>query len=126
MPVLPECDVPSPTHVTLLSEMLLSAIAASMIQGRGTTDGWYLDPRSLDLLLQGPAMERALELLRRLAAAGTPAPACVPVHPGFAEGSCLMEVNMAYRFKVGTEGTWAERNGDRGALYPGSVGGLGR
>ncbi|EFJ41572.1 hypothetical protein VOLCADRAFT_98419 [Volvox carteri f. nagariensis] len=100
-------------------------ILASYIQTHGPTHGLLWDPTSLEQLLNSPAGEQALEIFRRLVAAGPakpPAPdSCQGDH--FIRGQCLMAVSSGYMFKMGNlPGNLSVVRGRMGfALLPGST-----
>jgi hypothetical protein len=71
--------------------------------------GLHIDPESQTLLPTIPAMHVSLDLLASLAPYSAPAPSlndtdvpagCAAVHPGFAQGRCVIAIGGAAQFKA--------------------------
>ncbi|EFJ47381.1 hypothetical protein VOLCADRAFT_92015 [Volvox carteri f. nagariensis] len=81
-------------HYTICkANFIMIAMAAPYIQYRGTSQGLFLDPDTMDPLLDNAAMAHVLELYLRLFAVQPPTPTCAASNAAFRNRTCLMTIN---------------------------------
>lgn len=75
-----------------------------MVQAEGATQGVHFDPATLRPLAGNAATTAAARAFARLRARAMPLPAsataCTHVHPGFAQGRCVLVVGSLEQIKV--------------------------
>lgn len=103
---------------------LLSAILASITQPEGPMQGWFVDLQApaeeAGRLVNGTALQAALELLSSLMRHSPKGLVCQQTLQLFTNGSCLMTINWGRQFKALQRGTAAQgRSGV--AVLPGST-----
>lgn len=100
---------------------LLSAIAASMIQTHGLTQGMYLAPGSMEPLMDNLAMQEAVQLYRQLLQYTSPthSSTCTTSNQNFSAGKCWGTITWDVGFKYMAKAKIAGKIG--AAPLPGST-----
>ncbi|GLI68041.1 hypothetical protein VaNZ11_012364 [Volvox africanus] len=102
---------------------VLLSIAAPYMQASGTRDGFLIDPRNGTVLFNSTGFRSALRTWQQLMALSTldANASCGTGSDRFAEGGCLMTVQLFEKFKVYASNT-SSVSGNLGvALPPGSI-----
>ncbi|KAL6755160.1 hypothetical protein V8C86DRAFT_2683483 [Haematococcus lacustris] len=89
-----------PLKANCTGAFLLMNIWASLTQYLGLDQGLHFEPLTMQPLVDSPAMDEALRLYARLAAAASPdsLTTCGPLHPAFLAGSCAITVGWDHYF----------------------------
>lgn len=102
----------------------LLSILAPYLQYQGTRQGVFMDPQTGQLLLDNPAVEAALKILRALTPYGPPEDhlTCASAHPRFLLGDCFMTMGWGDMFKMASKSNSSRIKGKLGTmLLPGST-----
>ncbi|GFH06078.1 guanylate cyclase domain-containing protein [Haematococcus lacustris] len=89
-----------PLKANCTGAFLLMNIWASLTQYLGLDQGLHFEPLTMQPLVDSPAMDEAMRLYARLAAAASPdsLTTCGPLHPAFLAGSCAITVGWDHYF----------------------------
>ncbi|KAL6757582.1 hypothetical protein V8C86DRAFT_3095115 [Haematococcus lacustris] len=89
-----------PLKANCTGAFLLMNIWASLTQYLGLDQGLHYEPLTMQPLVDSPAMDEAMRLYARLAAAASPdsLTTCGPLHPAFLAGSCAITVGWDHYF----------------------------
>ncbi len=89
---------------TQLATGLVRLILAAYTQTRGNTQGWLVDPETLQPFFDSPAMREVLDILHRLYLASPPdgsqSGPCLPGSVLFQQSKCLVAVDVPSTFKA--------------------------
>ncbi|GLI71278.1 hypothetical protein VaNZ11_016406 [Volvox africanus] len=86
------------------ANFILIAMAAPYIQYRGTAQGVFYDPDTMEPLFNNAAMARAFELYVRLFAVQPPTPSCDASNAAFRNRTCLLTINWGDEFRANAGG----------------------